>query len=76
MALDSLPYSRPLIEVDRGVVMHNGKPTRVVLRKTLVSVGCTDVTLAAIEHILAQHKMSFGEKEVVLQSGADERGRS
>lgn len=64
---------RPLIDINglTGIkITHNGSPCRVVLRRTLISVGCADVTPQALEFILQQYHKTFPSynTEVVLQN--------
>jgi hypothetical protein len=65
------PHQRPLIAMSGKTVTHNGTQTRVVLRKTKISVGCSDITPEALEYVLAEYKKAFGDGEVVLQVGVN-----
>lgn len=61
--------NRPLITLDSGKVKHNGVSCRVVLRKGMISVGCSDVTPEAARFLLDEYEKSFPEPitEIVLQ---------
>lgn len=64
-------YTRPKIALNAdGKVTHDGSVCRVVARKNLISVACTDITPEALRKVLADWEKHFGAGEaVVLQSG-------
>lgn len=67
-------YGRPKIDLVDGVVVHVcagiTEKARVVLRKSTISVACTDVTPEALRYILNEYEKAFPEgREVVLQNG-------
>ena len=64
---------RPLISLSLGgVFLHDSKPARVVLRRDVISVGCADVTPAALRHLLAEWRARFDRpEEVELQCGEE-----
>lgn len=64
--------SRPLITLTDGIIKHNFNETaRVVVRRNLISIGCTDITPEAARHVLAQWDKHYGNKpeptEVLVQ---------
>lgn len=60
--------ARPVIAYDGKEVLHCGMPCRVVMRKGIVSVGCSDVTIEALRYLLSEYDKHFPElKEIVLQ---------
>lgn len=50
-------------------IQHNGNPCRVVLRPNSITIGCSEITMEAVEHILKKHREIFGNtpKEYILQ---------
>lgn len=60
---------RPKITFAHGKLLHNNLNCRVVLRKDLVSIGCSDITPEAIRYLLDEYERAFPEtaEEVVLQ---------
>lgn len=65
------PCSRPRIALNTdGKVTHDGSVCRVVARKNLISVACTDITPEALKKVLADWQKHFGSNDsVVLQCG-------
>jgi len=63
--------ARPTVAMFQGQVFLHGAPARVVLQKDKISVGCTDITVAAMRHLLAEHDKKFAVKPelYVLQEG-------
>jgi hypothetical protein len=60
---------RPKITYEDREFRHNGIRTRVVLRRNLVSIGCSDVTPEALRQLLKEYERVFGaEDDYVLQS--------
>lgn len=64
-------HSRPKIALnEEGKVTHDGTVCRVVARKGLISVACTDVTPEALRKVLTDWEKHFGSSEsVVIQTG-------
>lgn len=59
--------SRPTITL--GVlnkVKHNGNPCRVILKKNMISIGCSDITPEAAEFIFQKWKDNFGATTTVV----------
>lgn len=56
------------IDLDRsrfqtGEITHDGKQARVVMNRRVICVGCTDVTIDALEWLLTEHRNRFGVQE-------------
>lgn len=52
-ALADYTPARPVIGVNSiGAITHGGRVCRVVLRRGLIQVGCTDVTIEAARELL------------------------
>lgn len=64
-------YSRPKIGLNASnKVTHDGDVCRVVVRRHLISVACTDITPEALRKVLSDYEKHFGNGEsVVIQSG-------
>lgn len=46
-------------------------PVRIVMRRTKISVGCSDLEPAVLKELLRIHESKFGDgEEVVVQSGS------
>lgn len=55
---------------DKGELLHNGNPVKIVLRKDMIMIGCTDITINAAELLMKKHREVFSDgAEFVLQSG-------
>ena len=65
------PYQRPKIALnDDGKVTHDGTVCRVIMRRNLISVACTDVTPEALKKVLSEWEKHFSESEpIVVQGG-------
>jgi hypothetical protein len=65
------PAQRPLIALNSdGKVTHDGSVCRVVVRRSLVRVACTDITPEALKKVLKDWEAHFGKpEEVVVQDG-------
>ena len=62
--------SRFNIALSMGTIVHNGMPCRIVMKRSLISVGCTDITPEAAKRILDEYNKRFGqENEIVVQNG-------
>ena len=64
---------RPCIDVNEfEQVTHDGVECRVVMRKDLIRVACTDVTPQAMRHLLKRYEDHFGKSgEIILQAGKE-----
>lgn len=64
---------RPLIGMNAlNKVTHNGIECRVVMRNGLIRVACTDVTPAALRHLLKQYDDNFSNHdEITVQAGKE-----
>lgn len=61
---------RPKITFEAGELKHNGKTTRFVLRRNLISVGCSDVTPEALGVIWQEYLLRFPrDEEFIIQAG-------
>lgn len=62
---------RPVIAVnDDGKVTHDGMVCRVVVRRALIKVACTDITPEALKKVLKEWEAHFGKpEEFVVQDG-------
>lgn len=60
---------RPRISFSNGKFYHDNCHCRVVMRKDIVGVGCTDVTPAALRELVRLYDEHFGgaPDEVVVQ---------
>lgn len=60
-----------LLDQREQSVLLDGLPTRIVLRKSMISIGCSDVEPEVLTYIQSQYEKKFGkrEEEVVLQTG-------
>lgn len=65
---------RPKIEMRGAVIVHNGEPVRVVVRRGSISIGCTDVSIEAARALLQEYdeRFSVRSEEIgfVIQDGA------
>lgn len=50
---------RPVIGYSLGEFTHNGSRVRVVMRRDLISVGCSDITPDALRKLLAVYDEKF-----------------
>lgn len=66
--LESIQPFKETVYVDKFVT-HNGYKTSVILKKDLISIGCTDFTPEVMYYIVEQYEKNFNKekKEVVLQ---------
>jgi hypothetical protein len=66
---------RPLIELKAGLITHNGKPCKVVLTPSLISVGCSDVSPEALRGLIEHYDRHFPDHKqvVVIQPGPEEK---
>lgn len=63
-----LDYKHTLKD-DQPIVM-DGLPLRIVLRRGMISMGCSDIEPKVLEYIVEKYKQKFGESEIELQSGS------
>lgn len=65
-----LPTERSKIILEAGTIQlrvgQSQAVCRVVMRRGLICVGCTDITVEAAEHLMAEYKKHFCD-EVVIQ---------
>lgn len=59
---------RPRIALYDDKILHDGKIVKVVLRKDLITVGCTDVTPEALRFLLEKYDEQNWCESVLLQS--------
>lgn len=61
-----------LYDIVEQPVQLDGLPARIVLRKSMISIGCSDVEPEVLAYIQSQYEKKFGkrEEEVVLQTGS------
>ena len=74
MGVDTrLPQKRPRISLrSDGVLLHGADVVRVVMRRGIISIGCTDITPEAAARVVAVWNEIFGgcdgfDERVVLQ---------
>ena len=68
MKYTSEAVSRPQIAIgENNKITHNGNPTRIVFRKDVISVGCTDVTREALEEVYRRYQEYLKRDEYVVQ---------
>lgn len=62
-------FTRPKIALNsNNKVTHDGDVCRVVVRRNLISVACTDITPEAMRKVLADWEKHFGAgDQVVIQ---------
>lgn len=56
-------YKRPQITLHNGKLLYNGLEAKVVFRKHLISIGCTDITDDAMDFIFNHHHEWLRELE-------------
>lgn len=65
----SYSAERARIGFNDGVITHNEQPCRVVMRRDLISIGCSDVTIEAMRELVKQYEDKFGDdREFVIQT--------
>lgn len=57
------------ITAENCVVKNNGEPIRMVMSRSKIRLGCTEITPNAAKFILSEWEMRFGkaETEIVIQ---------
>lgn len=63
------PMRRPLIDLRNNIIIHEGRKARVVMRKGVISVNCTDITIEAARNLVAEYSQLFPEqdRQIVVQ---------
>jgi len=61
---------RPTITYENGEFRHNGVRCRIVFRRDVISIGCTDITVECAKKLLQAYEQRF--EEVVYQYGEEE----
>ena len=67
--------NRPEVGFVNGIILYEGLPARVIVRKDSVAINCTDINIDALKFVLDKHKEKFPPAaEYVIQDRVYAKG--
>ena len=47
-------------------ILHNNKPTRIEFSRSLIKIGCTDITPEALEYLYTEYRCKYPKEDTFI----------